>query len=160
MPRLDGIGLTKEILQLHKEQKIIIVSAHNDKEYLIDLINIGVEAFMQKPLSSGNILEVLYEVCNSFTLEDEYSYNTTIATLFLNEERVELSEKESKLLSLLIKNRNQYFSSIEIFNHLYFDDIEKEFSEDSIKSLIKRLRKKTPAKFITNTQQLGYSVNF
>ena len=54
MPLLDGISLSKEIFKLHKEQKIIVVSAYNDKEYLIDLINLGVEGFMHKPLSSQN----------------------------------------------------------------------------------------------------------
>lgn len=165
MPRLDGIGLSKKIISLNKNQKIIIISAYNDKEYLIDLINIGVEAFMQKPLSSENMLEVLYDVCRSFNSEsiivmnDGYSFNPHKLVLFLNDERVELSENELKLLTLLIKNKNQSFSSIEIFNHIYFDEPEKEFSGDSIKSLVKRLRKKTPQDFIANTQQLGYSIS-
>lgn len=148
MPRLDGIGLTKEILSINKKQKIIIVSAYNDKEYLIDLINLGVEGFMQKPLSSENLLEILYEVCSSFiteniiTLGDNYIYNITTSALYHNKERVGLSNNELKLLHLLIKNKNQSFSAIEIFNHIYFDSPDKEFSMDSIKSLVKRLRKK------------------
>lgn len=165
MPCLDGIGLTKEILKIHKKQKIIIVSAYNDKEYLIDLINLGVEGFMQKPLSSENILQVLYDLCISFNdeniiyLTDDYTYNKKMQTLFLNENRVELSDNELKLLQLLIENKNQSFSSIEIFNHIYFDEPEKDFSADAVKSLVKRLRKKMPENFILNTQQLGYSIS-
>ena len=166
MPHLNGIGLTKEIFLINKKQKIIIVSAFNDKEYLIDLINIGVEGFMQKPLSSQNMLQILYDTCCSFkddcilTLNNSYTYNTAIKTLFLNKNKVILSENESKLLELLIKNKNQSFSAIEIFNYIYYHEPEKQFSMDSIKSLIKRLRKKTPESFILNTQQLGYSANF
>jgi len=166
MPNLDGIALTKEILKLNKEQKIIIISAHNDKKYLIDLINIGVDAFMQKPLSSENMLEVLYKVCSSFEskniilLQNDYTYNFSLALLFFRNKKVELSENESKLLHLLLKNKNQHFTSIEIFNHLYFDELEKDFSTDSIKSLIKRLRKKTPQSLISNTQNLGYCANY
>jgi len=166
MPNLNGIALTKEIFKLNKEQKIIIISAHNDKEYLIDLINIGVEAFMQKPLSSENMLEVLYEVCCSFEnenmimLKNDYRYNASLSLLFFQNKKVELSENESKLLDLLLKNKNQYFTAIEIFNHLYFDELEKEFSIDSIKSLIKRLRKKTPDSLICNTQNLGYTAEY
>ena len=105
MPRLNGIELAKEIFKINKKQKIVIVSAFNDKEYLIDLINIGVEGFMQKPLSSENMLQVLYNTCCLFkdscilTLNDSYTYNTTIKTLFLNETKVTLSENESKLLN-------------------------------------------------------------
>ena len=166
MPRLDGIGLTKEIYAINKKQKIIIISAYNDKEYLIDLINIGVDGFLQKPLSSENILEILYDVCNSFkneniiTLGDRYTYHSTTSILFLDNTKVELSDRELKLLRLLIENKNQSFSAIEIFNHIYFDEPDREFSMDSIKSLVKRLRKKTPDNFISNTQNLGYSANF
>ena len=166
MPRLDGIGLTKEILDIHKDQKIIIISAYNDKEYLIDLINLGVERFMQKPLYSENLLKILYDVCSSFNadniiaINDEYSYNFSISVLFTNGVKVDLSENEVKLLELLIKNKNQSFSAIEIFNYLYDDVPEEEFSNDSIKSLVKRLRKKVPQDLISNTQQLGYSSSF
>lgn len=166
MPNLDGICLTREIFKIHKEQKVIIVSAYSDKEYLIDLINIGVEGFMQKPLSSENLLEILYDVCKSFndeniiTLNEVYTYNINTSTLYLDGIKVELSENELKLLHLLIKNKNQSFSAIEIFNHIHYKEPDKEFSIDSIKSLIKRLRKKTPEGFISNTQQLGYSANF
>lgn len=165
MPRLDGIGLTKEILQINKEQNILIISAYNDKEYLIDLINLGVDAFMQKPLSSQNLLQVLYEVCTSFnlqnivTLRDDYSYNFSTSTLFLSKNKINMSDNEQKLLELLLKNKSQSFSAIEIFNYLYNNAPEKEFSNDSIKSLVKRLRKKLPDNIISNTQQLGYSIN-
>ena len=166
MPNLDGIGLSKEIFAINKLQKIIIVSAYNDKKYLIDLINIGVNGFMQKPLSTDNMLHTLYDTCqglsekNLIKLDDIYSYNLTISVLFQGEERVDLSDYESKLLHLLISNKNQSFSAIEIFNHLYIDEPEKDFSSDSIKSLIKRLRKKTPTEFILNRQHIGYSANF
>ena len=164
MPRLNGIGLTKEIFNINKKQKIIIISAYNDKEYLIDLINLGVDFFMQKPLSSDELLQVLYNTCTSFNAENiialngGYSYNFSISALFLNSQKIEISENEQKLLELLLKNNNQSFSAIEIFNHLYNSNHEKEFSADSIKSLVKRLRKKLPEDLISNTQQLGYSI--
>ena len=165
MPGLNGIALTKEIFKINKKQKIIIVSAYNDKDYLIDLINIGVEAFMQKPLSSEQILKILYAVCISLSNDNiiklgyGYKFNDKLSVLFLNENKIDLSDNELKLLKLLIKNKNQSFSGVEIFNHIYFNEPDKEFSSDSVKSLIKRLRKKTPKGFILNTQQLGYSAN-
>ena len=165
MPILDGIGLTKEILKIHKPQKVIIISAYNDKEYLIELINIGVEAFLQKPLASDNMLEVLYNVCDSLNdenkvdLEDGFIYNKLSLALLKDSVKIELSDNESKLLQLLVENKNKSFNAINIFNHLYFNEPDKEFSSDSIKSLIKRLRKKLPQDTISNTQNLGYSIN-
>ncbi len=166
MPRLNGIELSKEIFKLNPDQNIIIVSAYNDIKYLIELINIGVKGFMQKPFSTDNMLSVLYNVCNSLSakniiaLNDTYSFNSTTSSLLCNDIKIELSENELKLLELLIKNKKQSFSAIDIFNNLYVNEPDKEFSNDSIKSLVKRLRKKVPENFILNTQQLGYSANF
>ena len=166
MPRLNGIELSKEIFKLNRDQSIIIISAYSDKEYFIELINIGVKGFMQKPLSSDKILNVLYDVCNSLNDEDIilldhiYSFDTNTSSLFCKDDKVDLSENELRFLELLIKNKNQSFTAIEVFNHLYINEPDKEFSNDSIKSLVKRLRKKVPQDFILNTQQLGYYVNF
>lgn len=164
MPFLDGIELTRLIFTINAEQKVVIISAHDDKKYLIDLIEIGVDGFMEKPISSEKILPVLYKICDScegsdtIIIEGNFSYKFSTSTLFKNNIKVELTENESKLLSLLICNTNQYFDYIDIFNHLYFDEVEKEFSHDSIKSLIKRLRKKLPEKLISNTQNIGYKI--
>ncbi len=165
MPNLNGIEMSREILKINKEQKVIMISAYSDKKYFIDLINMGVDGFIQKPLSSEQIIEVLYDVCSSFqdrnliALGDGYLYNGLIMALFLNEEKVNLSDKELKTLDLFVKNKNQSFSSEDIFNHIYYDQVEKEFSVDSIKSLLKRLRRKLPADTIVSNYQSGYSIN-
>ncbi len=165
MPNMNGIEMSREITKINRGQKIIIISAYSDKDYLIDLINIGVEGFMQKPLSLAQIFEILYESCSSFydkdniNLVDGYSYNIFLKIFFLNEEKIDLSDKELKFLDLLMRNINQSFSSVDIFSHIYFDEPEKEYSEDSIKGLVKRLRKKIPSNLIVNKRQLGYSIN-
>ncbi|NOX16323.1 MAG: response regulator transcription factor [Epsilonproteobacteria bacterium] len=166
IPKFNGIELAKKIFDINKQQTVIIVSAYDNAEYLVDLINLGAQGFLKKPFTSENLMKILHDACNSFeksnivSLYDGYKYNITTAVLYINEKKVDLSTNELKLLHLLIKNRHQTFSAIEIFNHIYFDDPQKKFSIDSIKSLIKRLRKKTPKNFIINTQRLGYSANF
>ncbi|MEA2099585.1 MAG: response regulator [Campylobacterota bacterium] len=63
MPKMNGIDLSKELLKLNKNQKIVIVSAYNEAEYFIELRKIGVSNFMQKPSSSQEITNILYEIC-------------------------------------------------------------------------------------------------
>jgi len=59
MPNLDGVALSKSIYNINQKQKIIIISAYNETEYLLPLINMGVNGFIQKPLSLEAIIEVL-----------------------------------------------------------------------------------------------------
>jgi len=65
MPQLNGIGLSKAILEINENQKIIIISAHNDSDYLEELKSMKIEAYIQKPLSSQEMLEALYNICTS-----------------------------------------------------------------------------------------------
>lgn len=164
MPKLNGVELSKSILNINQNQKIIIVSAHSDKEYLVDLINIGVQAFIEKPYND-TLFENLYEICSTFQksggihLGDGYYYSAFRKAILFNDESVALSDKEFKFLELLVNHANQSFMAEDIFNHLHYDNIEKEFSLDSIKSLVKRLRKKVPSGLIMNNYQSGYRLN-
>lgn len=61
MPKLDGIAMSREILKLHPDQVIIILSAYNDSENLMKLINVGIHYFILKPLQSENLYPTLYD---------------------------------------------------------------------------------------------------
>lgn len=164
MPYMNGIDLSKALLKMNPLQKIIITSAYNDKEYLIPLINIGVSGFLEKPIDYDNMLEVLFNVSSLFMkhnriqLFEEFSFDMTEKILYNGNEIIELSVQEQKMMELFCKKPNHYFNAIDIFNHIYYDQIEKEFSIDSIKSLIKRLRKKIPDGLIQNMQSCGYCI--
>lgn len=75
MPVLNGIEMSRFILEINKEQKIIIMSAHEEKEYLLEVINIGVEGFIQKPLSLQKTIEVLHRVCVTFHFDEIQYFN-------------------------------------------------------------------------------------
>ncbi len=66
---------------------------------------------------------------------------------------------ETALLDLLISNRNLTFSIDEIFNAVYEDNYDKDLSIDSVKSLLKRVRKKVPNNLIKNVYGEGYRIN-
>ena len=87
-------------------------------------------------------------------------YKSVSKTLLHCSEKITLSESEVHLIDFLYKNPNQKLTAIDIFNHIHFNSPEKEFSSDSIKSLVKRLRKKTYPEIIIYHSNLGYSLNF
>lgn len=50
MPKMNGLLLSEKILKVEPDQAIIIISAHNESDYLYKAINMGVENFLFKPL--------------------------------------------------------------------------------------------------------------
>jgi len=62
MPEMNGIDMSKAIYSLNDEQNIIVISAHNETHYLIELINIGVSNFILKPININHLQQVISRV--------------------------------------------------------------------------------------------------
>ncbi len=65
MPKMDGLSLISEIREIDKNQPIIVLSAHNDSDILIELLNDGVSGFILKPIAMNKVLQSLLRVCTT-----------------------------------------------------------------------------------------------
>ncbi|MCF6340240.1 MAG: response regulator [Sulfurimonas sp.] len=168
MPNMDGITLSKEIYRINPKQKIIIISSYNETNYFIELIKIGISGFIKKPLSLTEVIDIIYEVCMQLCNDKELNryiefskylkWDNKFKILFNNNIEIALTMNEINLMNLLVNNLNKKFTDLDIFNHIYYNNPEKEFSIDVIKGLLKRLRKKIPKNLIKNNPKQGYSI--
>lgn len=63
MPSMDGMELSRKIRASSDTQNILVMSAHSESNKLIELINIGVDGFLLKPLNLENALRQLHKTC-------------------------------------------------------------------------------------------------
>jgi len=95
MPNMNGIDMCKNIKEVNPEQKISVVSAHDESSILMDLIKAGADGFILKPMHMDDLVVALYPVCR-----DAY-------TQIINVELVnELNEKNALLEDQLRKLRS------------------------------------------------------
>lgn len=71
MPFMDGLALSKMVLQEFPQMKVIIISGYDDFEYAQQAIKIGVERYLLKPITKNTLLTVLDEV--KAKIEGEYA---------------------------------------------------------------------------------------
>ena len=90
MPKMDGVSLVKEIKKINVHQEIIITSAYNDNEYLLQCINLNVSHFIMKPVSSENLLDVIHKVAKNI----------------INAKMVETYRKELEASNVSLKEKN------------------------------------------------------
>lgn len=166
MPKMDGITLTKEIYKINESQSIIINSAYNESEYLIELVNLGVERFLLKPFKYDELIEVLFNILNKKSnssnivkLSDTLTWSPKEELLKDNENIIKLTQKETLILKLFIKNGSKISTTNEIFNYVWSDNISLA-NTDSLKALISRLRKKLNGTNIESIYNIGYRLNF
>lgn len=71
MPFMDGIELARRIRKTMPWIKIIILSGHDEFEYAKQAITIGVEDYLLKPITSGQLIEALSEIGIKIEAEKE-----------------------------------------------------------------------------------------
>ena len=160
MPKMTGLELSKEIRKISKISKIIILTAHSEKEKLLQAISMNMIDYIVKPIKRQQLKDALDTAIQ--TLGDDFLinhqhifldqnsyYDLEIEEYFVNNKAIPLSNSEKKLLTLLCENLNIQFNSFDIFVHVWEDE-GKQYSSSSIRTLIKKLRKKIPKGTLCN----------
>lgn len=79
MPIMDGKTLIKEVHDINLQQDIIVVSAYNNSEQLLELIQLNISNFILKPLDIDQLSSVMYNTCkNIFAKKRMVSYHNDI----------------------------------------------------------------------------------
>lgn len=161
MPILNGIDFIKKVRQEDRITPVVMITAHTDKEYLLEAVELHMEKYLVKPIE----LEVLFEVLaqcvkmieiNRITklkVDNNYSYDFDKKELLYKDENVILNKKEMLFFEVLIKNQNRVTSYEELQNEVWGDDI---MTDSALRSLVRNLRKKLPTDIIMNLSGLGY----
>jgi putative two-component system response regulator len=78
MPVKNGIEMAREIKDINHKQVIIVISAYDDANYLLESINLGVDSFILKPLNLNQFLEVMdkcIRLVKYTRMEEDYKKN-------------------------------------------------------------------------------------
>jgi DNA-binding response OmpR family regulator len=170
MPRRNGIELTKAIQDIHEDQLIIVLSAHQESDYLLQFINLGIAQFIPKPVEPEKLLWVLDHVCKKIKIKEPESLNTDLITLdqnlmwhkklhtlIHNDRHIELTKNELVVMKLLINNI-EYICSVDTMIDFFLHE-GIETNNESIRNMMSRLRKKLPEDVISNIYGLGYKLS-
>lgn len=73
MPNTNGVMLSKGIKARNQNQVIIISSAYTDEKYLVELINIGIDGFLKKPVNIDELYKTIIKALTLVQLRSEVS---------------------------------------------------------------------------------------
>lgn len=84
MPEIDGIELARRIRAINPNQIIIVISASNDIQKISESIEVGVNSFIQKPIDTRKILEMLQNITSLITKRNKIETKTFSISLPLD----------------------------------------------------------------------------
>lgn len=157
MDKLCGLSLIEKIRKVDNKIKIIVITAHAEQDRLLRAVKLNLVEYYIKPIARKVLKKVLTNTIEQLNTEEKNQiayfnensyYNITEEVLYIDNSVIKLTQYETKLLNILLENKNKVLESHVIFNELW--DFDKEYKADSVRTLIKKLRKKLPDYAIEN----------
>lgn len=170
MPEMDGLTLAKAVRKINPDIPIIFLTAKNQKEDIIEGFRTGADDYMTKPFSMEELLyrieAILRRVTETVVLKKEdkytigeYSFDTLQQLLTFKDHTIKLTTKESELLELLCRHKNEILERNFALKAIWIDD--NYFNARSMDVYITKLRKylkKDPSVKILNVHGKGYKL--
>lgn len=161
MPRINGLEVARRIRKEDTETKIIMLSAHSEKELLLQATEIDMSKYLIKPVSPYDLKQALDKVASELiSTPNKCTDNSIVYTIdkegviYKNKTLLNLSKIERKVLSLLIRNIG-FTVSYDTFFYGDESDIETS-NEATLRNVMAKLRKKCPDLSIKNIKDVGY----
>ncbi|MBI2255187.1 MAG: response regulator transcription factor [Proteobacteria bacterium] len=163
LPGMDGLSILKKWRANGRRFPILILSARGSWSERVEGIDSGADEYLPKPFHMAELLARLRAIIR----RSAGNANTviTIGTLCLDprqmrvtqdEQPINLSPQEYRLLSYLMHHAGRVVTQIELTEHLYAQDFERD--SNAIEVLVGRVRKKLKADIIETRRGFGYIV--
>lgn len=170
MPRKDGFSLVEDIRVVDQRTPVIFLTAKNQTPDVLKGLKIGADDYMKKPFSMEELIlriQKLTRRIEYFTPEQEqqvtvigqFSFNCHGMELIIDGKSLNLSQRETELLHLLVQSKNQLLDRNTALLKLWGDN--NPFAARSMDVYITRLRKllsADPNVEIINIRNKGYKL--
>ncbi len=163
MPVIDGLEMSREIKKISRDTPIVVLSAFDEKERLMNAINIGIDKYLMKPIDTDELLNTLEYISkdllslgDNIDLGNGYIFDKIARVLIKDGKTIPLTKKELLFISILVKNLGAYVLHEELKKYVWTN---KNVSDAAIRTFVKRVRGKTDKNFIENIPGLGYKIS-
>ena len=164
VPGMDGFSLVEYIRKEKIDVPVIVLTSLTDIKDLSKGYELGCNDYIRKPF---DMIELKFRIeqliKNNFKtnedlieLDNSFKFDIKKSILYKNNEAIDLSQKESEVVSLLVLNRS-FFVSIETLHDRVWEN--KDISYSDIRMCIKRIREKTDKDFIKTKRYVGYKID-
>ncbi len=98
MPIMDGLEMTKYIKESKSDVPILIFTAHNEVDFLLEAITIGVDDYIFKPLNAIQFIRILNKHVRQISIKKEHKIYQENLQRQVQTQLVELREKDKQLM--------------------------------------------------------------
>lgn len=101
MPHMDGIELSEKIYEINNLQSILIISAHDERDDLSRIVDLGVSGFITKPVQNFQLVNTLFKIARAIhdnKFVEEHIGKIESLNIQLDKQNVQLELQNEELL--------------------------------------------------------------
>lgn len=161
-PSIEGLELLSLIKNVNINTKVLIISALIDMNIIKKSYHLGCDDYIKKPFEIEELLLKIERIKNKklnknyFLINNQIKYCLLKKQLLINNQVCKLTKNEKNFIHLLITNTKEIITHEQIEDFVYDGETK---SNDAIRSMVKRLRKKIPINLIHNILDEGYKIH-
>lgn len=167
LPDGDGLELVKLARENESESGIIIISARNAIEQRIEGLEAGADDYLVKPFHLSELVARVHSVVRRTRLKggeilrfDRIRIEPEERICFVDDQKIELTQKELDLLLYFMSNRNRVVTKEGIADYLWGDYGGDYGSYDFVYTHLKNMRRKLMdagcPDYVQNIYGIGY----
>lgn len=163
LPQMDGLTILKRWRAAGKLTPVLILTARGQWEERVEGIEAGADDYVVKPF---HLPEIVARIRSLVRRANGLASSRIQFGVFLLDMRtmqvsrdnlpVELTPQEFRLLAYLVHQRGRVVSQLEITEHLYNQDYERE--SNAVEVLVGRVRKRLGSDIIKTRRGFGYTL--
>ena len=165
VPKINGFEVLKTIRNEGNTTPAIYITSLNSMDSLEKGFESGCDDYIRKPFALKELLIRVqtiikreFSVKNKLIVIDKnITFNSKSNELLCNGEVVKLNFKELKLLKFFLQNPNELLVHDRIYDYVW--EYDEEYSDNSLRTYIKNLRKVLGKEKIVSLKKLGYRFN-
>lgn len=166
LPGISGREVCDRFRKSGGTTPVLLLTARGDSGSKVDGLDSGADDYIVKPFDFGEfgariraLLRRPTGIMSKILTAPGVSLDTESRTAIVDDQRIQLSKREFALLEFFLRHPNRIFSSRDLLDSVW--PLESAFSEDTVRSYIRTLRKKiTPEgqDCVIKTSGKGYIV--
>lgn len=163
LPMLDGLTILKRWRKAGRSVPVLILTARGQWDERVEGIEAGADDYVVKPFRIEEVVARVRAIVRRAA--GHASARIEIGDLVLNTNTMQVSREgipipltpqEYRLVAYLAHQRGRVVSQMEIVEHLYAQDFERE--SNSVEVLVGRVRKRLGTDIIQTRRGFGYTI--
>ncbi|MDV3251615.1 response regulator transcription factor [Devosia sp. BK] len=163
LPQMDGLTILKRWRRGGLQTPVLILTARGQWEERVEGIEAGADDYVVKPFHALEIVaRIRALIRRSKGLASSRvafgKYELDMRTMAVTEDGLpmDLTPQEFRLMAYLLHNRGRVVSQLEITEHIYRQDYERD--SNAVEVLVARLRKRLGHDVVKTRRGFGYTL--